>query len=78
MVCGWWVQILVVHLRYVLRPMTRECADVRCSVRVQILMTGLVSRDVFLNTLAKSVPYVRLGFLRHSMNGAVNYAGSAP
>jgi hypothetical protein len=67
-----------VRLPYVSRQTTLEYADVHCSVHALILMTGLVSHDVFLNTRAKSVPFVRLGFPRHLMNGAANYAGSAP
>jgi hypothetical protein len=62
----------------VLQQMIHECAGARCSVRVQTLMTGLVSHDVSLNTLVKLEPFVRQDFLHHSMNGAVNYAGSAP
>jgi hypothetical protein len=41
-------------------------------------MTGLASRDVSLNMLVKLVPFVRLGFLHHLMNGVGNFAGSAP
>jgi hypothetical protein len=61
----------------VLQLTTRECADVHCSVLVPTLMTGLANLDVFLNMLAKSVLFVRPGFLHHSMNGAVSCVGSA-
>jgi hypothetical protein len=77
MVCGSLVQILVVRLHCVLQQMTHECAGVLYLAHGPTLMTGLASRDVFLNMLAKSEQYARQVFLPHLMNGAGNYAASA-
>ena len=77
MACGWSEPIRVVHLHCVLQLTILECVDVHCSVLVPTLMTGPVSHDVSLNMLVKLVPFARLGFLHHLMNGVGNFADSA-